>query len=60
MLGLHGEMETTSSSLIPMIFDTSNADVAVAVSVMIFACAGSKLRISLIRNSRRLKVSPLS
>ena len=61
MLGLHGDCETKSSFLIPIISETSIQSfvVAVAVNAKILTLCESRLRISPIRKKTFRKVSPL-
>ena len=61
MLVLHGEIEITSSLVIPIVLAASLLSflVAVAVSAMTLTALGSRLRTSPKRDRATLKVSPL-
>ena len=61
ILGLHGEIITSTAFFMPRIPSMENCSflVAVAVSAIMCTCAGNKLRISPILFSVVRKVSPL-
>ena len=61
ILGLQGDRDTTSSSIIPSVKVTwvRSFDVAVAVNASILTALGTRLRISPVRNITARNVSPL-